>query len=230
MVSVDKAVLARYSFEGHHFEVLVDPDKALAFREGKATIEGVLAIGDVFKDASKGDRASPELMRKAFGTDDPLEAAKRIVLKGDVQLTTDQRRRLVEERRKQLIAMISRLAINPQSGLPHPPQRIELALGQVRFHPDPFKPADIQMEAAVKLLRPLLPLKFEMRKIAVRVPAEFTAKVYKIVHSHTIKKEEWQKDGSLIVLVEIPAGIQNEFFDELNSASKGQIETRRVND
>ncbi len=230
MVSVDKAVIARYDFEGLHFEVLVDPEKALAFKEGKAKIEGVLAVEDVFKDVSKGDRASPVSLKKAFGSDSPLEAAKQVVLKGDVQLTTEQRRRMVSERRKQVIALISRLAIDSKTGMPFPPQRVELALDQTRFRPEPFKPADAQMDAAVKLLRPLLPLRFEMRTIAAKVPTEYIAKVYKIVHNHTVKKEEWQKDGSLIVLVEIPAGVQNEFFDELNSASKGEIEIRRVSD
>ena len=230
MASVDKAVVAKYSFQGLHFEVLVDPDKALSFREGKAKIEDVLAVEDVFKDASKAERASPVSMKKAFGSDSPLDAAREILLKGDVQLTTEQRRKMVSERRKQVISLISRLSVDPKTDLPHPPKRIELALEQVRFHPDPFKPAEVQMDAAVKLLRPIIPLSFKIRKIAVRIPAIYIAKVYKIVHSHRIRKEEWQKDGSLILLVEIPAGIQNEFFDELNRASKGEIETKRAND
>ena len=35
MVSIDDAVLAKYSHGGKHFEIYVDPVKALEFRDGK---------------------------------------------------------------------------------------------------------------------------------------------------------------------------------------------------
>lgn len=228
MISVDKAVVAKYSAGAEHFEILVDPDKALEFRHNKAKIEDVLAVEEIFKSVSTAEHVPDQTLQRVFGTLDRKEIASKIILQGDVQLTTDQKRRMVEERRKQIVSLISRLAINPQTGSPHPPLRIEMALEQVRFHPEPFKSAEEQMDAAVKLLRPLLPIKFEVRSVAVKVPAEYVPKVYKIVHSHTIKKEEYQSDGSLIVLVEIPAGVQDEFYGKLNDATKGSVQTKII--
>ena len=228
MISVDKAVLARYSKGGMHFEVLVDPEKALDFKEGKVKIEEVLAVEEIFKDAAKGDRASKQGLEKAFKTADIKEAAKQIILMGEVQLTTEQKRKMQEERKKQIINLISRRSVDPKTGLPHPPTRIALALEQVRFHVDPFKPAGEQVDAVVRLLRPILPIRIENKKIAVKIQPQYAPKVYKVIHRHTVRKEEWQSDGSLIAIVEIPAGIQNEFFNELNKTTKGSVQTKIV--
>ena len=58
MVDVDKAVIAKIKKKGETFEVLVDCDKALDFKEGKATLDEALATEEVFKDSKKGLHAS----------------------------------------------------------------------------------------------------------------------------------------------------------------------------
>ena len=94
MVSLDDAVIARMKTHGHTFEVYVDPDLALSFKEGEeADIKDVLAVEDVFKDASAGDRASEEVMKEVFESSDPLVVAAQILRKGELHLTTDQKRR-----------------------------------------------------------------------------------------------------------------------------------------
>lgn len=228
MVSLDDAVIARLESRGSSFEILVDPDLALEFKKGnEADITEVLATEEIFKDSKKGERASPEHVKEVLGTVDPLEAAKIIIRKGELQLTTQQRRNLLEDRRRQVINIIARNAINPQSGLPHPPARIERAMDEARVRVDLFKPAEEQVPAVLKVLRPLLPIKFEKKEVAVKVPPQFAGRAVGAVKSYgKIKKEEWQKDGSWICLLEIPAGIVEEFFDQLNQITHGDLETK----
>ena len=143
MVSLDDAVIARLESHGERFEILIDPDVVEKVRGGQ--IDDVLqymAAEEVFKDAHKGDRASDEVIMKVFGTTDVNDVALHILKKGDVQLTTEQRRKMQEDRKKQIIAEISRNAINPQTKTPHPPARIEAAMDEARVHIDPFKPAE----------------------------------------------------------------------------------------
>jgi len=45
----------------------------------------------------------------------------------------------------------------------------------------------------------------------------------------TILKEEWQPDGYWVGVVEIPAGVQLDFFDQIGKKSKGEIETKILN-
>lgn len=228
MVSLEEAVIARLETHGEHYEVLVDPDLALEVKHGKSVpVDKLLAIDTVFKDSKKGDRASPEHMRKVFGTDNPLEVARQIITRGEIQLTTEQRRKMLEDRKRQIVTIIARNAINPQTGAPHPPQRIEKAMEEVRVHVDLHKPAEEQVQAVLKELRPIIPIRFEERSVAAKIPAQYANKAYSVVKSFgEIKKDEWQKDGSWIVLMDLPAGVVDDFFRALNALTRGEVETK----
>ena len=228
MVRLEDAVIAKISSHDTTFEVLVDPELALALRTGKETdIRSVLAIDKIFKDSKKGEAASEEMMKKVFGTLDVLKIAEQVIRKGEVQVTTEQRRKMREQRRRQVVALISRRAINPQTGLPHPPARIEGALAKAKIHIDEFKSAEEQLPSIVKVLLPIIPLKFETRRIAIKIPASYTGKAHQVVRDFaTIKQEQWLNDGSWAAIVEIPAGIQGEFFDKLNDLTRGEVETK----
>ena len=230
MVSLDEAVVARLDSEGSHFEVLVDPHLAQKMREGDdVNIEDLLAIDEVFKDSSKGDRVSDEHIEKTFGTSDIEQVAKKIVMEGDIQLTTEQRRKMTEEKRKQIVTYIANHAINPQMKAPHPPQRIENAMTEARVHVDPFKPVEAQVKDVLTAIKPLIPIRLEKTTIAVKLSADNYGKVYKdITDFGIIKKEEWTGAGFWIGLVEIPAGMQADFFDRLNNKTHGDVETRIV--
>ncbi len=231
MVSLDDAVIARLESHGERFEILIDPDIVEKVHEG--SVEEILphmAAEEIFRDAHKGDRASEEMMKKVFGTTDVNSVALQIVKKGDVQLTTEQRRKMQEDKKKQIVAEIARNAINPQTKTPHPPARIEAAMEEAHVHIDPFKPAEQQVQTVLKALKPIIPIKFEKVKIAIRASGEVYGKIYgDLVSFGTILKEEWQPDGYWVGVVEIPAGVQLDFFDHLGKKSKGEIETKILN-
>jgi ribosome maturation protein SDO1 len=230
MVSLDNAVVARFARGGEHFEVLADPENALSLREGRdIDMDAVLAIEEIFKDASKGEKASDEGLKNVFGTTDPAAIAKRIITEGDLHLTAQQRRNIQEHKRKQLVATIAANAINPQTGLPHPPQRIEKALEEAKVNVDPFKSVDEQVNIALKAIRPLIPIRFEEVDIAVKVPAHYAAKSQGAIQRFgKIVRQEWQQDGSWIGVVRFPAGLQNDFYELVNRLSRGEAETRII--
>ncbi len=230
MISLDDAVVARLESHGERFELLVDPDLAARVRQGEdIDIEDVVAALEVFDNSSQADRASEESLKKVFGTTVFEEIARRIITKGEIHLTAEQRRAMVADKRRQVITFISRNAVNPQTGHPHPPQRIDMAMEEARVNIDPFKGLEEQVKETMKLLRPILPIRFEELRLAVRIPADHAPRAYgEIQTAATIEKEEWQKDGSWICVVTIPAGIQNEFYDLVNKVSKGEAETRII--
>ncbi|MDR2856145.1 MAG: ribosome assembly factor SBDS [Methanomicrobiales archaeon] len=228
MISLDDAVIARLESHGCKFEILVDPDKAALIRLGTdIDIEDCVAALHVFENASQAERSSDEDLLKAFSTTNFHEIAAKIIRKGDIHLTAEQRRQMIAEKRKQIIAFIARHAENPQTGLPHPPQRIENALDEARVSVDPFKSVDEQVKEAMKALRPLLPIRFAELRLAVKIPGDYAARAYgDIAAVATIEKDEWQKNGSWICVVTIPAGIQNEFYGLLNKICKGDAEVK----
>jgi len=218
-----KFSIVRLSGGGEHFEILVHPDPALDFKFGrKVEVSQIVAVDEVYSDANKGLRVPTEKLAKYFKTTDFLQIAEVILRKGDLNLTTEQRRRLVEEKRKQIVAAISRNYVDPRSGLPHPPLRIEQAMAEVRLTIDPFKDVNEQTKTVVDELRSILPLKSERIKMLIKVPAQYSSQSFGALKGvGEIVKEEWGADGGLTVIIEIPAGVHPTLLDRLGSLSKG---------
>lgn len=228
MVSLDDAVIARLKKGEEHFEILVDPYAAADFIDGSdIDIVQSLAIDAVFKDSKKGTRASEELLQKNFDTEDIAEIAKQIILKGDIQLTTEQRHKMQENKKNRIVEKIVRNAMDPKTKSPHPRQRIELAMKEAGVHIDPFKPVGEQVKTTIEALRPIIPISMDRIKISVNIPAQYTGKAYGIVRNYgVLERENWQSDGSWLGIIKIPAGMQNDFYDKLNSVAKGNISTK----
>jgi ribosome maturation protein SDO1 len=228
MVDLDEAIVARYESHGESFEILIDPKAVQKMRDGKEVdLLDNLVIDTIFRNAKKGTRAPEEKIKEIFGTTDPTEVARAIVLKGEVQLTTEQRKIMQDNKRRRIIEYIARNAMNPQTGGPHPPARIETAMEEARVHIDPFKTVEAQVPAVMDALRPLIPIRFDKVRIAVKLSGENYGKCYEdLVHFGKITKEEWQKDGSWIGVVEMPAGMQNEFVERIGNKTHGDAETK----
>lgn len=226
----EKYTIARFTKDNEHFEVLVKPEKALQYRMGKVSaITEVLVTETIFSDANKGTRVSEEALRKAFGTTEPLKVAETILKRGKIQLTTEQRRKMIESKRRQIIAFISRQSVDPRTNLPHPPLRVEQAMEQIHYSIDAFKPLEEQAKEIIKLLRSVLPLKTEQVSVGVRIPPEYAAKAYGTVKGFgTIKREEWRGDGSWYGVLEMPAGLYGPFLEKIGEITKGRAEAKML--
>ena len=177
----------------------------------------------------KGDKASEEAMNKIFETTDPIEVSKIILEKGTVQLTAEQKRKMQADKRKLVINTIAKEAINPQNGLPHPVQRIENACDEAKVRFDPFISVNQQVQTALKAIKPLIPIRFEKVKVAVRLPGSAAGSAYSVIHGFgEIINEEWQQDGSWIGIVEMPGGLQNSFTAKMAEISSGEAETKTI--
>jgi len=231
MTTIDEAHVLKLKTHGQTFEIFADSTKALMLKQGgNVDIRDVLAVQKIFTDAKKGMEASPNALKSIFQTDDPLEVSKIIIQKGDIPLTAEYRQGMREQKKRQIVNMIHRNAVDPKTHSPHPPQRIELALEQAKFHVDEVKEVNKQVEEALKALRPILPIKFEVKEIAAKVPAEYAAKSYPILNSFGKKKrEDWQTDGSLVVVIEMPGGLEEDFHNKLNALCHGEVETKVLN-
>jgi len=220
---VDKVTVVRYSFEGEKFEILVKPDPALEYKLGKRKdISSILVSDEIYTDSSKGTRASSEKLLKAFKTEDATAIAERIIQKGELNLTTDQRRKMMSEKRKQIVNYVAKTFVDPKSHLPHPPLRIEQAMEDGRVSIDPHKTVEEQINDVVEKLRSIIPLKSENLILEIIVPAQFAAQSYSVLKSTgTLKKEEWQSNGSLKAILEIPAAARPNVIDRLGSITKG---------
>ena len=215
--------LVRYSHDGEKFEIMVKPDPALDFKLGKKKdISSVLVSDEIYTDSGKGTRPSAEKLLKAFKTEDQTDIARIILEKGDLNLTTDQRRKMVEDKRRQIVTFIAKTYVDPKTHLPHPPLRIEQAMKDGRVSVDPHKNVDEQVKEIVERLRSIIALKSESLQLEIVIPAQFASQSYSVLKSvGSLIKEEWQNNGSLKAILEIPAAARPNVMDRLGSITKG---------
>jgi ribosome maturation protein SDO1 len=218
-----KHTTARFQRGNEQFEILVKPDQALNYHLGKtSSLAGILVTETIFSDASKGIKVSDESLRKTFSTTEILKVAEIILKKGTIQLTTEQRRKMTNEKKRQIITFISRQCLDPRTNLPHPPTRIEQAVEQIHYSIDPFGSEEKQAKEIIKLLQPILPLKMEQLSISVHITAQYAARAYgKVKEFGTIKHEEWRGDGSWYAIIEMPAGLYYSFIERIGNITKG---------
>ncbi len=215
--------VVRHSHEGDKFEILVKPDAALQYKLGKGSYSSSIMVSDdVYTDSGKGTKPSAEKLQRAFGTSDPAEAARIILQKGELNLTTDQRRKMTEEKRRQIIEFIAKIYVDPRTHLPHPPLRIEQAIREGRVSIDPQKNTESQAKEVVDRIRSIIPLKSENVALHVTIPAQYASRSYAALKSAgALKNEQWQNDGSLKAILEIPAGARLAVIEKLGSITRG---------
>ena len=222
--SKEKLTLARIKKAGKTFEISVDPDKALLYKEGESDLRETVLADEVFSDAKRGQIASSAELEDAFGTSEFKKVADEILMKGEIQLTSEHRAAEREQKFKKLVHMINKNACDPKTGLPHPVTRIELALEQGKISLDYNKTVEEQFEEIISKLRPIIPISIEKKKLTLVIPGQFTGKAYGYVKQNsTILKDDWLGDGSWKVTVELAAGMVQDFIDALNGMTSGQV-------
>ncbi len=229
MVSLDDAVLARLEKGGSRYEILVDPDLVEVWKKDSSTVslDDLLAIDQIWTDAKSGDRPTNESLISVFGTTELVHCVERILKDGSIQLTTSQRKKIIADKKIKIIHQIATTAIDPRTKLPHPRTRIELALDEIRFSIDPFLPIDRQVQDAIKLLKPVIPLSFVTMRLAFKVPGADYGGVHRILRE-SIKKEEWLTDGSWVCVVEVPGGMKNELISQVAQRSS-EVSVKELN-
>ncbi|DAC44561.1 MAG TPA: ribosome assembly factor SBDS [Candidatus Poseidoniales archaeon] len=225
MVSLDDAVIARLEKGGSRYEILVDPDLVDNWKEDPSSVDfdELLAVNEVWTDSRNGERPTSDALETVFGSNDLRHCVEIILRKGSIQLTTAQRKKMVEEKKLQIINEIATTATDPKTRMPHPRTRIENALEEARFSVDPFKSLESQVSDAVKVLKPLIPLQFITMRLAFKIPGSSYGAVNQILRDLIIR-QEWLTDGTWACVVEVPGGMKNELISKVaNRASEAEV-------
>jgi len=230
MVSLEDAVIARLESGGHRFEILIDPNEAQAFKDGdKIDWEDSIAVDGIWADSAKGERSPENILNDFFESSDLIDIYKKILTEGTIQLTSEQKKEMVDNKKKQILSHIAANAMNPQTGGAHPPQRIENAIVEVKYSIDPVKSVERQVEEIIRKIRPLIPISFEKVKAAVKIPAVYVGKCYgQLSGLGTIENEEYQNDGSWVGIVKMSAASYSELENLLGSTTKGTAEIKII--
>lgn len=209
----EKTIIIKYKKDNHNFEIIVFPDKAYEFKEGKIkNIKDVILTDEIYKDARKGERVSEEILKKVFGTNDRLEIIKKIILESEIPLPAEYRRKLLEDRKKLVIEHIKRIAIDPRINAPFTYERLEEMIESVKYKFDLNKSLEREIDDVLKELKKKYPIKIEIKKFKVIVPLENVGNLHIIKNRYKLIKEEWGEKW--IGIFEVPAGLVSNFYSD----------------
>ena len=216
---------ARVKKGAKHFEILVDLDEAMKVRKGEGNINAAVLTDAVFHNLKSGENAGTKEMEDAFGSSDLMVVAERIIKEGEVVRTTESMKGEHDVKYKQVVDFLVRNAISPE-GRPYTPDRIMKALGEAHVNVK-NKPIESQVSEIIDQLARVLPVKIEVKKVRLVVPALHTGKAYGIVKEFMVK-EDWKDNGDLEVVVEVPAGLVMDFYDRINGATHGGVLSEEI--
>ena len=186
---------------------------------------------NIYKDAKKGELAQESELLEIFKTKNTFEIATEILEKGSIDLTSEYRKQLQENKLKKIIEYIHMNSVDPGTKLPHPAVRIENAMEEAKVRIDDFKTAENQINEIVKKMTTILPIRFERRTLHIRIPPEFAGRGHSLVSKFgNIIDDNWMNDGSWVCNIDIPAGLQEDLIDQLNGATKGSVEIKIIDD
>jgi len=218
-------VVARIKVKGKHFEIEVDLDEALKVKAGKGDITKALEFPRIFTDMKKGNVAKEAELMDAFGTKDAFQIATKIVTSGEIQKTQEFRESERELKVKRVIDLIIRNAVD-QNGRPYTEERIKRAIDEAHYAFDSRAPEQ-QLPDLIAKLQTVIPIRVETKRIKIVIPAQYTGQVYGILKDYK-ESEEWLANGNLQAILNIPAGMQLDFYDKLNSITHGAVQSEEL--
>jgi ribosome maturation protein SDO1 len=218
-------VVARVKIKGKHYEIHVDLDEALKVKQGKGNIAAAMDSQNIFTDIGKGLVPTNADLMDAFGTTDVIKIAQQIITKGEVQKTQEFRDAEREARIKQVINLILKNAVD-QNGRPYTEDRIKRAIDEAHYSFDK-SPAEQQLPKVIDALKNVIPIRLEVKKIKLVIPAQYAAQVYGLIKDYK-DSEDWLANGSLSAILSIPAGMIIDFYDKLNNVTHGTVHSEDI--
>lgn len=224
--------LLKYEKFGNKFEIIIDPDKAVEIiRNGDIkNIEEVtemLKAQEIFKNSKTGARANQKDIIETFGTDDVIEVAIFMLENGEVQLNSEYRKIIAEQRYSQLIFELNKICTDAQTGYPIPVSRIENALKEGKFSINLYQKQEDQIKEALTCLSNQLNISYGTVEIEITVSSE-NIKLLKNAIPQIINeaKHNWLSDGFLQLKINLPKGKLNAVKNKINSINNKEIKIK----
>ena len=209
------------------FETMVDLDNAMKLRKGdNVNIHNIIKDNDIYLDQRKGMRAGKAELENVFGTTELPLIVEQIVRKGQIEVTQEFRDEALESKKKQIIDFLVRNAVDARTNRPFTHDILNRVIKEAGIKIE-NKNIENQINNIIEKLKTIIPIKLETKKIRVKIPAIHTGRVYGLLQDYK-EKEDWLSNGDLEIILNLPIGLQIDFYDKLNSIMHGSAITSEV--
>ncbi|KAG7879280.1 hypothetical protein KL925_003392 [Ogataea polymorpha] len=209
------------------FEIACYQNKVQDYRAGvEKDLDEVLQIPQVFINVSKGQVASNDDLKKAFGSTNTDEIILEILKKGEIQLSEKERSAQNEKLHNEILTIISTKCINPKTKKRYPPTMIDKALKELKFNSVNAKNAKAKALEAIKLLveKQIIPISRAHMKLRISLNTKEYTKIETELKKIIATVQDEEKVDSE---TEIMCLIEPEYYKELTElvkSKKGSVE------
>lgn len=126
----DNSLIIKYSKNGYKLQAFVERGTLEDFKSGKKQIRDI-CLSDIIATEA-GEKLSDETLLELFETKDVWKCLEIIVSKGEPQYTVQEKREMMENKRRQIVEYIVKTYIDPTTKLPHPAMRIDNGMKAIK--------------------------------------------------------------------------------------------------
>jgi ribosome maturation protein SDO1 len=223
---MSKLQLVKFKSGKHTFEVATKPGSVLKYRAQQLGINNVLETEVVWKDISKGDRASSADLIDVFKTDNQSECCLKIIQDGDLQLTEAERKEMIDKRRREIVNYLHKYYVDPKTKGPHPIVRIENALADLKYRVDADTPVEKQVQEIMRNMPGILPMRKMDMTGWITIPHAHLGQVQGQLKKFVTIKHERYNDSGCEFEVQLVPGEYDAVMAMLNNYCKGEYDIK----
>lgn len=215
--------ICKYKEGKNTFEIICNSGSIKPYREGKAKLDDVVVAKEIFFDIKKGTRPKEADLNNSFHTTNIDECLDIIVKKGEYQVSTNERKELVEKKKAQMVEYVHKNFIDPTTKNPHPVTRIENAFSQIKaLNINPDVSAEKQVNDLLPKLKDIIMLVKNEMEGYLTIPNKYVGKCQGIVKKYaTIVEEKYNADSAMFKIGFLPCDL-DVFMSSLNAITHGE--------
>uniref|UniRef100_A0A8C4R841 Ribosome maturation protein SBDS n=1 Tax=Eptatretus burgeri TaxID=7764 RepID=A0A8C4R841_EPTBU len=185
-------------------------------------LDEVLQTHAVFINVSKGQIAKREDLIKAFDTEDTTEICKKILAKGELQVSEKERAVQLEQVFKDVARIVADMCVNPANKRPYPPGVLERAMKDIHFSVKPGRNTKQQALEVIRQLKETMPIERALMRLKVQVGAADAQRLRPRIAPFikVVESETWDDDLELECLAD--PGSFRELSELLSKETRGR--------
>ncbi len=153
------------------------------------------------------------------------EAAAFIAKRGKIKLPQTVRQQHIEEKRQQIVKVLQKYAVHPDTHEPLSKQKIEEMVTAIasRGKLHPFRPAEKQLKAIQDTMKEKLPYVLETALVHIQLPDKYSGDIFNEVQTHgNVVQKTWHEEGRLEAKIQIPSGTIPQVKDVVMNRTRGK--------
>ena len=224
-VKLTNVAYVKLQSHGQRFEIACYRNKVLSWKNKVETDIGeVLQIDKVYTNVSRGILASTEHLMEVFGSINQLECCKKILERGEMQVTEQEREALVESTFRDVVAIVADKSVNPETNRSYTTTMIQNAMKQLHINVVTSRSVKAQALEVIRKLKEVMPI--ARASMALRVvspiPEEATMKS-KIIEDLGLQILKESRTADMVYLdIRIDPEMYKKIEESVQTLTKGQ--------